>query len=112
MLFNLTALSIQSVREPSTQIEAIVGAVDVLEATGESINRGQANSLRATLNRALALVANDQAQPAIRLLVAFTHKVLAYVTNGSLTFDDGQDLILAAQSVITDLLAELEEATP
>ena len=73
------------------------------------INGGQATSLGATLNAALAQVLSDQVLPAINLLGAFTRQVLAYVTNGSLTFDDGQALVLAAQSVITDLLAELEE---
>ena len=97
--------------EPAAQIEAIVEAVDLLESAG-FINNGQATSLRATLGNALAHVAGDQIMPAINLLGAFTHQVLAQVANGSLTLAQGQELVVAAQSVMADLLAELEDVTP
>lgn len=53
-------LTVSAGPEPSTQIEAMIGTVDVLESSGESVNGGQATSLRATLGQALVLLANDQ----------------------------------------------------
>ena len=118
---------------PSAQIEALVEDVNALESGG-ALTSGQANSLTAQLDAALALAPNNQVQAvgsslapnnqiqatdntvrrlegrtkaATNILRAFVRHVAGFVRVGVLSVTEGQPLIGAAQSIIADLLAEL-----
>ena len=99
----LTSLTLAETTVPD-QIEALAETINALEVGG-IINSGQAGRLRATLDRALALVANDRPRAAAQLLRVFSLQVLALVLNGSLTFAEGRDLVSDALSIISELLA-------
>jgi hypothetical protein len=93
--------TLESADDPRTQIEALEEAVEVLESA-ETISGGVATSLSAKLEHSKKHL-EDQAQAAIGLLNAFIHPVSALVLSGRLSFEDGQDLVSAAQNVIADL---------
>ena len=117
--------------DPTAQIQALQQAVVALQSGG-TLTGGQAASLMAQLNAALALLANNQVQAtggtlaqnsqiqmtastegqegrnraAASILSAFIRRVSGLVRVGVLTVPEGQSLIGAAQSIITDLLAD------
>ena len=95
------SFTMSGVTLPSTQIEAIIGAVGALEAEG-AISGGLANSLTAKLNGAKNR-ASSQPEAAIGQLNAFINQVTALVRRGVLSFPQGQALIQSAQNIITAL---------
>jgi hypothetical protein len=99
----LASLTAAQVSVPE-RIEMLVEHVDALEI-GETIDSGQANSLRQKLQQALARVANAQNKPAANVLMAFAHQIQAYVRSGRLANEEGEVLLSAAADVIAELAA-------
>jgi len=89
---------------PAQATKQLIQDVDALDADG-SLNRGQAQSLRTTLARALESIADEQPDKAIQALTVFTRQVAGSVLARRLSFDEGQALIAAAQNAIVGLQA-------
>ena len=65
-----------------------------------SLTGGQANSLTVTLTKAIDKLNSGKTVPAINVLNAFTNKVNAHVSAGTLTADEGQELIVLAEQAL------------
>jgi pullulanase/glycogen debranching enzyme len=97
-----TATVFWNVRSAEEQIYLLIGDIDKLQAAG-TLSFGQAQSLRAKLNSALRSVQRGNNHAAGNQINAFLHEVEAKVSAGTLTPNQGDDLIAAAQAILDRL---------
>ena len=70
----------------------------------DSVGVGQGNALNAKLYAALKKLDQGKPDVAVNLLNAFFNQVLSFIDDGVLTFDEGEALINAANSIIDLIL--------
>lgn len=87
---------------PEEQVEDLEDEVEALADAG-ALSGGEAVSLQAKLDAALASLERGQQAVACNQLEAFIHQVEAFVRGGKLTAEEGQSLIDRAQALIDEL---------
>ena len=85
--------------DPVDPIEQAVEGVAELECEGV-LNRGQSRSLTTKLNIAAAQINDGKLRPACNLLRAFINEVQALIAAGTLSQEQGAELIDLAEQAI------------
>jgi hypothetical protein len=88
---------------PEEQIVILTIQIDDLVDSG-ILTGGQGNALNAKLYAALKKLDQGKPDVAVNLLNAFINQVLSFIDDGVLTFDEGEALINAANSIIDGIL--------
>jgi hypothetical protein len=86
---------------PAVQLEAI--AAELLALAEEILNKGQGEALHDKLENARDQVARGNLQAAAGQIRSFIHQVHAFVAAGTLTIDDGETLVNAANRILAQL---------
>jgi len=89
-------------RHPAEQGDLLIGDVEDLVTAGV-LNRGQGNALISKLENILAKIDRGQIRAAINQLEAFINQVEALVSGGTLTTEQGAELIAAANDIMDAL---------
>ena len=89
-----------SVITPEQRIGLLTGDVEGLIGSG-AVNGGQGNALTEKLEAALQSLERGNVRAATNQIQAFINQVNAFVRAGTLTPEQGQSLIGAAERVIT-----------
>ena len=87
---------------PEAQIDRIIDEVNNLFSTG-NFNDGETKSLIVKLEGALQKLDKGNTNAACNQLGAFINQVNALINSGRLTFEEGEQLIFAAEAVIDEL---------
>jgi len=87
---------------PVEQIQQITTNVHDLVDSG-MLNQGQGDALVAKLDEAMQKLNEENNRAASNLLQAFINQVQAYINAGILSATEGQNLIDAANSVISQI---------
>jgi len=89
---------------PIKEIENLIVDVEYLIEEGDiDLNNGEITSFLTKLENAVNRLESDQINAAINQLNAFINQVNAFINAGSISYDDGQELIYGAQSIIAAL---------
>ncbi len=91
---------------PVEEIENLIDDVEYLIEEGDTeLNNGEITAFLAKLEAAIDKVESDKIGAAINQLNAFINQVNAFISAGSISYDDGQELIYGAQAIIAALNA-------
>ena len=86
---------------PIEEIENLIADVEILIEEGYlELNNGQITSFLSKLENAVNRLESDQINAAINQLNAFINQVNAFINAGSVSYEDGQELIYGAQAII------------
>ncbi len=89
---------------PVVEIENLIDDVEYLIDEGDTeLNNGEITAFLAKLEGAVDRLEADQIGAAINQLNAFINQVNAFISAGSISYDDGQELIYGAQAIIAAL---------
>ena len=84
------------------RVDEIIDAIEGLISNGV-LNGGQGNALISKLEAALEKIAQGNSTAAINQLNAFINQVTDFIDSGTLTSEEGQPLIDAAEALIAAL---------
>jgi FIMAH domain len=99
----LTSLT-DTTPDPVSQIGALIAAVKILESDG-TLNGGLVKALSSKLDGASNQL-SDHPKAAAGFLRAFIEQVYALIRSGSMSAQEGESLIAAAEDIITGLSAQ------
>ena len=88
---------------PEEQIVILTLHIDDLVDAG-ILTGGQGNALNTKLHAAFKKLDQGKPDVAVNILIAFINQVLSLIDDGVLTFDEGEVLINAANSIIDEIL--------
>jgi len=89
-------------KTPHELTESLIKEVQILVDMG-ILNLGQGNAFISKLDLALLKIDNGNFRVARNILIAFINQVNSYITEGILTEEEGQELILAAEDIIEQI---------
>ena len=86
------------------EVEDLIGDVEDLVEEGDlEINNGQLNAILGKLETAVDKIESENINAAVGALNAFINQINAFINAGSITPQDAQALIVAAQNIINSL---------
>ncbi len=89
---------------PVEEIKNLIDDVEYLIDEGDlELNNGEITAFLTKLENAVNRLEADQIGAAINQLNAFINQVNAFISAGSISYDDGQELIYGAQAIIAAL---------
>ena len=91
------SLSIQAIQDVIVQVDSMITSGDL------EINQGEINAILGKLDKAMDNLDSGQVNAAIGSLNAFINQINAIINSGSISPENGQILIDAAQNIINNL---------